>query len=108
METTSYYVMGANQVSATAERLRKALALFGPNGEKWVNRLPGNNEYCSVTACAEADPTTSFLSATDLLCSVVGLGEFEVLQRWNDAPERTWPEVKAAFEKAIELAEASR
>lgn len=99
--------------TTTAEVLRRALALL-PN--TWVNTYPDEDagEHCAITAINEV--ARGGKRAKQFLCEAIGeqadsryVAALDVvIAEWNDAPERTWPEVKAAFEKAIELAEASR
>ena len=99
-------------MSATAEVLRKALELLGPNGEHWCKeRYFNGNKMCMQGATRRASlyaDDSGFTSAlcTNALLKAVPDCEGNPIARWNDAPERTWPEVKAAFEKAIGLAEA--
>ena len=101
-------------MSATAERmttaevLRKALELLGPNGTHW-----GRGEQCfggKLCAGMAIDRANrgQYRVATLYKMLIPVLDSQGTPIGWNDAPERTWPEVKAAFEKAIELAEASR
>lgn len=110
-------------MSATAERmttaevLRKALELLGPNGEHWCQgRYFDGDKACMqgatrVAAQELSQRTEAFLhiaKCTERLMEVLPTCEGNPIARWNDAPERTWPEVKAAFEKAIALAEATQ
>jgi hypothetical protein len=84
----------------TKEILQGALALFGPNGENWVGRFPRSGEECTVTAIARAsgraegaaDSSWRAFSEINNIDTSLGI--------WND--NSTWPEVKAAFEKAID------
>lgn len=80
-----------------AEKLQKALELLGPNGENWgkeMEILEGNKE-CAVTACRKA----GLNSAWRYLDPFTGA---TWVSSWNDAPERTFSEVREVFQKAIE------
>lgn len=85
--------------------LKRALKLFGPNGERWGKRYyKSNDKFCSLGAIRETISSAQFFilytPVKSLLQDVVGGNVIA----WNDNPIRKWPEVKAAFEKAIELA----
>jgi hypothetical protein len=84
--------------------LRRALELLGPNGERWIQgRLGDKSACCSVGAIwFSANDVGSEAGARRHLAKVV---RAEDIAKWNDAHSRTFPEVKAAFEKAIVLAE---
>ena len=93
----------------TVEVLTKALELLGPKGQHWVNSLPIRPcDFCVVTACGAACPTYSIAPALDKFREAIGLSKYAAVDNWNDAPERTFPEVRAAFLKAIELAKAEQ
>ena len=84
----------------TSEVLRNALALFGPDGQKWIDRCPPPSKHCSVTAIYAAANTGREVSdCMDALYGAADVSAFSWLGAWND--NHTWPEVKAAFEKAI-------
>lgn len=91
----------------TQKVLRMALELLGPNGENWAkgrgydcDTLP-EGSYCALTAMnADGRYSPAFCSARDLLERILG----EQVYVWNDRPERTFLEVRAMFERAIELA----
>jgi len=88
--------------------LRKALAAFGPNGENWVRGHGGlGNKCCSVTAFMRSG-SPLYVGHSDegyqILCRVTG-AKIGFLGDWND--KQTWPQIKAAYEKAIQLAEAA-
>lgn len=97
--------------SETAQDLRAALALFGPNGEKWakVDMRDAFGNMCAAGALDQVQRECwprriamfrAFSKAA--LGNPIGLSH--TIGEWNDAPERTWDDVKAAFERAIELA----
>ena len=99
----------------SSEVLTKALELLGPNGELWCKSLPGVEwpvaGNCASTACGMADTPEGYQSwkARTYLARAIGIPALEThsqIHGWNDAPERTFPEVRAAFEKAIELAKS--
>jgi hypothetical protein len=92
-----------------AEVLRNGLKAFGPNGEKWAQGFAsysGNKEKCCVATCFNrvhySHHSSEALELLGKLCDLPG-----DVGRWNDAPERTFADVKALFEKAIQLAEAA-
>jgi hypothetical protein len=92
-----------------------ALEKLGPNGENWIqgteNVMRHGDKFCAWTAIYNAHNPPVFSSLSQEEHSrYLGLFGFEshpALYRWNDAPERTFSEVKAAFERAIELAKAA-
>ena len=61
--------------------------------EPWMTK-PVREEYYGESRAAE------------LLAKAVGIYDFNLISRWNDAPERTHAEVLAAYDRAI--AEARR
>jgi hypothetical protein len=96
---------------STAEVLEKALELLGPNGENWQQGWSGIQGECMVTCISRIVPgdTGNRLrwDAWKFLYPAAGITGCECISAWNDAEGRTWPEVKAAFQKAIELAKQS-
>jgi hypothetical protein len=90
-----------------AEALREALASFGPNGEKWVNRFPmGDGEYCAITAIPVEEDMPLFDKCLYALGEAIDPANPNIyIGGWNDRPERTFAEVKAVYEKAIAKAE---
>lgn len=91
------------------EALEKALAAFGPNGENWAQGDKALTQpYCCVTLALSRIRTQDYeqvAKAQDVLWATMGLKTRLQAEKWNDTPERTWPEVKAAYEKAIFLAQ---
>lgn len=105
-------------MGAVADKLREARALIEPEGA-WVQGsyaytaskralITGSQEgavcWCAVGAIdksCQGEPRL-WRKAADFLGDAVGCA----IPKWNDAPERTHAEVLAAFDKAIELAEA--
>ena len=92
----------------SVEVLEKALELLGPNGENWVNEAPDWDKHCCVTAIDTVGDNRSQEKAKSFLRRVINSNVCSLISRWNDAPERTFPEVRAAFLKAIELAKAEQ
>jgi len=93
----------------TVEVLERALELLGPDGKYWVNSLPMRTcDFCVVTAVSAACPTYSIAPALAKIREAAGLSKHAAVDIWNDAPERTFPEVRAAFLKAIALAKAEQ
>lgn len=89
-----------------ADVLRKALALMGPHGERWSRGCPSCGSYCVTTAIDDAG--LNYELAAAFFRRAAGITPESYIPVWNDAPSRTFAEVKAAFEKAIALAEADR
>lgn len=85
-------------VSETAQKLKAALELLGPNGENWGQyEYERNGVRCGVGACRAAGIVLPH--AHLLLNEHVPNHNFPI---WQDAYQRTFAEVKAVFEKAIE------
>lgn len=83
--------------------LRDSLELLGPNGERWGQGASRRErgQMCPIDvlgSCAYKETT--------LLRRAIGLECGTYIADWNDSPSRHWPEVRQAFLKAIELAEA--
>jgi hypothetical protein len=91
-----------------SEVLREALKRLGPNGERWISGLHwSGGKTCAGNAiyeCADRIPTV-FEPAQEFFATAIGGCGLRDIWRWNDDPSRTWPEVEAAFQKAITLAE---
>lgn len=69
----------------------------------------GTMGCCAATALPVGWDEAGFrqtIAAADLIKSANGLNPMKPLSDWNDAPERTLPEVLAAYDKAIAAAEA--
>lgn len=88
----------------TKEILQKALQLMGPDGENWVPRPPSICEYCALTAIYKASKceASERMRAREHFLYTIGWSK---IGQWNDAPGRTWDDVKQAFLKAIEAAQ---
>lgn len=90
-----------------SELLRSALEKFGEDGSNWVNGPPGHrldvfpSGYCSITALGNPSDDQYDWARSYLREFISGYS----IVAWNDAPGRTFAEVKAAFEKAIVRAE---
>lgn len=92
-----------------ATDLQAALALFGPNGEKWVPVDPdqerGTNCALSaiINACCDhhhAAGETYNSRKNAAIAALYRAAGHRHFPKWND--NHTWPEVKAIFEKAIQ------
>lgn len=92
----------------SSEILREALKKFGENGENWRSGR-NNGEYCSWGGIFAVVYGSAFApwGAADQWAQKLGFNSAHQLFGWNDSESRTFPEVKAAFLKAIELAEAA-
>lgn len=76
--------------------------------ERWAHgpaELNGGR-HCSVTAICFQGRLTEDESWRLLRRAISGTDYDPTISVWNDAPERTHEEVLAAFDRAIELAEA--
>lgn len=94
------------------EQLRAALDLLGPNGEHWCQ-----GQYARDAEGDEASPFSIFarkwcsigalqrVGAPSNAYQYFNLPGGEVMWTFNDTPGRTFPEVKALFERAIAAAE---
>jgi hypothetical protein len=105
-------------VNAVADKLREAKALVAKGwtrgdwakdaqGEPVFEREPEAVCWCASGALFAASEA-GFASAGVLHDVFSQANEIETISVWNDAPERTQSEVLAAFDKAIELAEAGQ
>lgn len=90
-----------------ADVLKKALEAFGPNGELWAQgtrKALSKPNCCSLTSFERAFKDSWFQpyqSGTAALRMALGVYDNTEIVEWNDYPKRTFPEVKALFEKAI-------
>ena len=80
--------------------------------EKWIKgryhrRGSECDGYCLVGAveCAPLPAWAPTDQALFYIGTTVGVGPKTGLTGWNDAPERTWEEVMAAFDRAIAMAQ---
>jgi hypothetical protein len=97
----------------TSEVLRAALEKLGPNGENWAKgtflrtrwfglRQPS---HCAIGAMIAVHKFW-WPAADTFRAALCEMGFHGTPAMFNDAPERTFSDVKAAFLKAISLAEA--
>lgn len=110
-------------MSTLADKLREARA-FIDTPEKWTQGANARDAvglpvpvsargavcFCSAGAVIRAVPSVDFSSAASQLVEAAGIVSFTVehgLTVWNDDPERTHAEVLAAFDRAIEAAQAT-
>lgn len=89
----------------TEQVLRDALALFGPNGQQWIKGAYQNNGFCVVGAVRYCYGPEG--PACHLLAIAAGTEYDSDLERWNDAPERTFADVCAIFKSAIKAAKGT-
>lgn len=114
------------------EGLQAALDKLGPNGETWAKGRPiqeasfdavggtvPDGFLCAMTACGEATGVVLGLGLTnvDLFKSMRSVLEAQLPEKFvrsfggvvpfNDAPETTFADVKALFERAIAATEAA-
>ncbi|SIE20290.1 DUF6197 family protein [Mycobacteroides abscessus] len=114
--------MSAPTIPSVADLLRGALAelrrpLDPATGNGWKQSGYGGHNSCKCAAGAiyvaagaldPGDGRDGLPAAFALLAEAIGSprGNEGHVIHWNDEPARTFPEVEAAFERAIELAEA--
>lgn len=98
---------------SVADKLRAARDLMLDEDHWWRAKLPGGphgeNCYCpilAVSAIADEHEGHSYLDIVGFFVAALGLESDGDIANWNDAPERTLPEVHRAFDRAIALAEA--
>jgi hypothetical protein len=80
--------------------LARALALFGPNGEHWVqHKRRDRDRYCAIAAIEEAAQGDPYLrrQAEERLRATIGRAPM----LWNDSPGKRFSEIRAAFTAAI-------
>jgi len=121
---------GVFRVSAVADKLREARALIergwtqGADARDLYGDECSPNEeeaecYCANGAICRAFYAASFTDRREQIHIAEGLLNTAIGQEpggplhwpyidWNDAPERTQAEVLAAFDRAIEIAEAQQ
>lgn len=94
-----------------SEVLRRALELMGPEGENWQQLGLGVKyhfeKHCMMIAINRAQPEEGgvlFGSALPF-AHKLGFSSYTEATTWNDAPGRTFAEVRELFEKQIAFAE---
>lgn len=96
--------------------LQRALALFGPDGQNWVNHCPrGDGKECVMTAINRTyDPDEINLEKHDAarlaLTHSIPKGystkhDVLTLTKFNDNPNTTFQDIKVLFETAIKSLE---
>lgn len=118
--------MSAPTITTAAEVLRAALAELrrplNDDGNGWAQHQFGSGDRCKCAIGAvesavialiggDARPSeTPYLEARSALTRTITGADDDSrnwsIISWNDAPDRTFPEVETVFERAIELAEA--
>lgn len=96
-------------MSETAQKLKAALELLGPNGEHWTQKAfardvtgeQANSESKHATCWCLAGALSRVNLGYDRIRRFLPTG-YDNLVTFNDMPERTFADVKAVFEKAIE------
>ncbi len=85
----------ARQARAT---LRRALKLFGPNGEGWIQgHYEFGGKYCALGALHKADGP-GIVDAGSILRS---LSPQRAIVSFNDGHERTFIDIRRWFKRAI-------
>jgi hypothetical protein len=91
-----------------SEVLRKALELLGPNGENWCQHgYHFGDSHCMQGAVhlVTSDQRTRNKCWSAMVKVLPPFESGNPIARWNDDSAREWPDVEAAFRKAITLAE---
>ena len=87
--------------------LIRALELFGPDGEHWVqHKRRDRGRFCAIAAIEEAALGDPFLrrQAEEQLRATVGRSPM----LWNDSPGQPFSQIRAGFTAAIENERAGR
>jgi hypothetical protein len=90
------------------------LARLGPNGEHWTQgQMHADGAHCAIGSLADGYSYFNASRGSHLwdagLClneAVRALTVYSSMIGYNDTPGRTFPEIRAVFLKAIQLAEA--
>jgi hypothetical protein len=88
--------------------LRRAKALIPDKAHWWQGLVGDGKHHCAGTAILAAARSVGISDITDHYAVDVAWGRLAkaagvtVVTDWNDAPERTYTEVMAAFDRAIE------
>ena len=99
--------------------LKKSLKFFGPKGQRWwkgeYSNRPGvisglkittkGVKLCSLAVINEFGIELSRHAAAEAETLLRRAAHIKYIDQWNDDPKRKFSEVKAAFLKAIKLAE---
>lgn len=91
--------------------LKAARALID-TPEKWIQLSPGGHNYDTKTPGCTCVANAMYFSCGEnsvrqnAMLRAFGFDRLGLIWAWNDAPERTHADVMAAFDKAIEKAEA--
>lgn len=94
-----------------SEVMKSALVLMGPEGRNWqqLGHLKNGNpqKSCMMIAINRAQEIAGkyFCSAISF-AQKLGFNSYNEATEWNDAPGRTFSEVRELFEKQIAFAEA--
>lgn len=91
-----------------SEVLQKALDLMGPNGENWQQLRPGlaysPQKSCMLIAINRAQEALGIFVTAIPYAAKLGFSSYTQATDFNDAPGRTYPEVRELFEKQIAFA----
>lgn len=93
-----------------SEVLRKALELMGPEGENWQQLGTATSVYhkhcmmIAINRVQEHNDKKMFCSALPFVAAL-GFSSYNEATNFNDAPGRTFAQVKELFEKQIAFAE---
>jgi hypothetical protein len=78
----------------------RALELFGPHGEHWIqHKRRDHGRFCAIAAIEEAADGDTFLrrQAEERLRATIGRSPM----LWNDTPGQPFSEIKSGFNAAI-------
>lgn len=84
-----------------SEQLKDDLLKFGENGERWVKGVPFVPTQHTIISASRHNTTDAYRFLA--LGARVKRGQ---LAKWNNAPERTFDDIVAAYRRAAQLAEA--
>lgn len=104
-----------------SQLLAAALALFGPNGENWIQRkekltvrpwwglgLVAHHAFCAIGAIHEVNTNNESLATAYLATAMPDAPTWGGrITSYNDNSNRTFPEIKAWFYSAIAAAQAN-
>jgi hypothetical protein len=100
----------------TSRLLRDALESFGPNGEMWNQHRPYGGPLscileviCMICEHSYETPSVGYarfeLIRDTILKETLGVSAGYEISTWNNAPERTFADVKKLFEEMIRKSE---
>lgn len=95
----------------TSAFLQAALDAFGPDGERWGQKSSDGFLGCDIDcvhlAIHRVTDEPQFEPTLAAIARVLGVADDDIdaIWDWNDAPARTFADVKALFQAAIAIAQ---